>query len=837
MSATDSTARSRFGRSTPVWLGVVLVTTGIVALPWWRNHAFLRDFYDYGLVIAASCRMALGEMPYVDFTTPIQTLHFLQARGAEMIFGPHYLSLTYANLIFIAAAFWGMVAVLRRPLGWLAAVLVAAAVVTASSGQHTIVWHNAMGVTWASLIVWLTARSRPASAGRLLLVCALLWLGGMTKITYQITALAFATLFALRDGWMKTWSGRRVALALGAYLLFGLVVPFATELLYTGAGPSRWWQNVVLTPERRLDMVWWLTQPGFYFKTAHDYYRPLYLPFAGAWGVVVLALAAGISLRAGATRWSGRLFLGVLFAGAWICAGVLQATNLDIVYLGGAMWLALGTGIVLALAAENGDAVGRVGRVVLGVAAVTLLVPAWISAWQGTRALWGHGEEGREQLVSTDDLPENYAYFRGMRIPAPLHESLVAYARQPDANDAYFTNGTEFMLRAFPGKRFRGIPLWLHEGTTYGAKGARLIQAKLTEPGTRLVVSHGNWNEWRHGTDWYLQNRFHYDRVGPMLHIYRDSSDPRRNWHRPAVFAVATESGAYLADIDLQGGPFTLARANAGPAYLGAPRTGRLVFRAPVNSLSGELVARRAPAAGQSPLDLVWRVVARQSDGTDQVLRDERIVLAPDELERIVSIQVDTGGRPAALELFLPPDERVEAGFRRLQAEYAGTVTDELPQLLDEKMSAQPNPETWSQALFADDSLRATPRHGEGFGISPNQDADGPQLFAHTPGVVWFKLDAKFRHLAGEFGLGAATWTDRDALNGVRAQVIFYRPGQLQVLVERELRPKERTADRVAQKFEVEVPGKDGWVALVFTTLDNPRNNSGHSWWRQLRAW
>lgn len=829
---------------TPAWriglagLGVVAVAA-LVALPWWRNHALLRDFYDYGLVVAGSMRMSLGERPYVDFVTPIQTLHFLQARWAEELFGPRYLSLTYANLVFIVAAFGGMVALLRRPLGWPVALLLAAAVVAASSGQHTIVWHNAMGVTWVALVVWLTARSRPAHAGRLLLVCALLWLGGMTKVTYQVTALAFATLFALRDGWTKTWSGRRVVLTLGAYGLAGLVAPFVTELLYTGAGPSRWWQNVVLTPERRLDLVWWLVRPGFYFKTDHDYYHPLYMPFAGAWGVAVLGLAAVIAYRADKTGVRGfrGLLLGVMLAGAWICAGVLQATNLDIAYLGAAVWLVLGAGIVLALASGTDGTVGRFGRVALGMAAVTLLVPAWISAWQGTRALWGHALEPREQLVSLDDLPENYAYFRGLRMPAPLHESLVAYARQPEAENAWFTNGTEFMLRAFPGKRFRGLPLWLHEGTTYGAKGARLIQARLTEADTRLVVSHGNWNEWRHGTDWYLQVRYRYERVGPMLHLYRVMGDPRRDWHRPVVFAAQTESSAYLPDIERQGGPFTLVRASSGPLFLGAPRTGRLVFREKVGSLAAELVARRAPAGGGSPLDLVWRVVVREPDGTDRVLRDEKIVLAPDEPERIVSIQADTGGRPAALELFLPPDERVEAGFRRLHAEYAAAPEVELPQLLDEKMPAQPNPEIWSQALFADDSLRNTPRHGEGFGISPNEDENGPQLFAHTPGVVWFKFDGKYRHLAGEFGVGAATWTNRDALAGVRAQVVFYRPGQLRVLVERELRPKQHETDRAPQKFEVELLGQDGWVALVFTPLDGPGFSYGHSWWRKVRAW
>lgn len=90
-----------------MWLffGVVVVAIVLFA-PWWRNHALLVDFYDYGLVMAAALRMTEGEYPYVDFLTPIQTLHFRLAVWAEAVFGPRYLSLTYANALFIGADFW-----------------------------------------------------------------------------------------------------------------------------------------------------------------------------------------------------------------------------------------------------------------------------------------------------------------------------------------------------------------------------------------------------------------------------------------------------------------------------------------------------------------------------------------------------------------------------------------------------------------------------------------------------------------------------------------------------------------------------------------------------------
>ena len=186
------------------------------------------------------------------------------------------------------------------------------------------------------------------------------------------------------------------------------------------------------------------------------------------------------------------------------------------------------------------------------VYSVTLLGPAWQAAWNGTRALWYSSEVGRAEMVSTDDLPERYEYFRGMRITPALHESLERLnqlqnelnGRGQASGEFYFLNGTEFLLRAFPGKRFAGLPLWLHEGTTYGEKGARLIQQKLASADIRGVVSFGGWNRWYHGMEWYLDARYQYERVGPVLHVYRERGDPRhrRSCRRAMSSAAAVRS-------------------------------------------------------------------------------------------------------------------------------------------------------------------------------------------------------------------------------------------------------------------------------------------------------
>ncbi len=54
-----------------LWL-LLVAAVGVALLPWWRNHSYLRDLYDYGVVLEANGRLALGERPYVNFKSPMQ---------------------------------------------------------------------------------------------------------------------------------------------------------------------------------------------------------------------------------------------------------------------------------------------------------------------------------------------------------------------------------------------------------------------------------------------------------------------------------------------------------------------------------------------------------------------------------------------------------------------------------------------------------------------------------------------------------------------------------------------------------------------------------------------
>ncbi len=839
------------GQRTVFVLGF-LGAVALLLLPWWRNHAILRDFYDYGLVVAAAGRLALGEHPYVDFLTPIQTLHFLLAHWAEAAFGAHYLSLTYANAVLIAAGFAGLVALWQRPLGKTVALIVAAAVVAASAGQHTIIWHNALGVLWVALVVGLTAPARPAGArgglAGFALVAAFLWLGGMTKLTYQVTALAFAGLFALRDGWLGATPWRRVGWRLAGCLFFGVVAPLATELLGTGATLEQWWHNVVLLPQSRLALLSALTTAGFYLHTPHDYYAPMYFPFVGAWGLGVLVLLgalAGWPARHSARRARIWIFLAVLLAGAAFCGAVLLATNQDIGYLAGAVWLALGAGLALAQPAAEDGRVARPLRVALGLAGLSLLLPAWQAAWHGTRALWGHEPLVRSALRATDDLPPRFAYFRGMRIPELLHASIEAMAHRLDelaaegvpASSIYFVNATEWMVRAVPDARQRGLPLWLHDGTSFGEPEARLINHRLgAGRAIQAVFSLEAWNVWFHGMDWYLAARYRHDRVGPLFHLYRLRGGTETDWENPLTFATTTASTAYARDLAASGGPFELSLRPAGSVW-GTVRSAAFAVQAPLDRLQAELVVRRITPADRAPAAVAWRIVARDDPRAGGILQEGRVELAPRQAEQTVNLSAAPAGRRVALELDLPPGENLEAGIRRLQTDYTPGARAAAPGPLDRALTVQADSSAWAATLFVPGSMQPAAMAGAGMSINPVNGETGWQLSAHAPSEVWFRLEPPGLRLAGEFGLWPAAWTNPDALPGVVARVVSYRPGRLEVLFEQVLRPRSVAGDRVPQAFAVALPGEPGWVGLIFTPLDPGRNSFGQSWWRRVRAW
>ncbi len=815
--------------------GVAVLLAGGLLLPWWRNHALLGDFYDYGLVMAAVGRMDAGERPYVDFLTPIQTLHFLLSHAAEKIWGARYLSLTYANAAAMVAAFAGLAWVLMRRLGALVAGMVAATVVLASFGQHAILWHNALGVTWLAVAGWCAARWGEAGVRRGWLAVAMfaaLWLGGMTKVTYHVASLAFVMLFVARAVGRGAVARNAGLWMLAGVVGLGVVAPVLTEMAYTGASFATWKANVLELAASRRELLLRALSPEFYWRTPHDYYAGAKFSFVGGWGVVLVA-AVGWRLwcagRGGKESGKERVFLVVAVLGAVVCGVVLLATNFEIAQMSGAAWLVLATGLVLAFAR------GREGRSILVVGAVTLAVPAWWSAWTGARVLWGRDGSVRESLVSADELPARYSYLRGTWIESTMRDSLHGfdeYVRQRSERGVFFALGTEWMVRAVPEARHRGLPLWLHDGTTYSDDNAWILNARLAHGGgIETVVTFEAWNHWHFGAAEMLQRAWSGPRrVGPNLMVYEIQPAMERPLARPVEFAAWTESNVYSRRLDAAAIAMAL-RVRKDGSYLAQPGGSRVTLDFPVASLRGEMVAELTEPV-DDPVSVTFRVVANEGDR--KVLVEWRAELSNEVSSRVGSFEVEGGGRALALEVEVG-DEKVRAGWRKLWTRGAEEDEADVPGPLDVELKKLEPRGNWVEALM--EEAGRTQKGVAAFGVDAFADTRNREweLFAHVPGEVWLRVEKPAQRVSGEFGLREHAWTQADSLPGAVARVVWVKSGRLEVLFEKELRPRVREEDRALQRFDVALPEDGGWIALVWVSTDVQRNAWGHAWWRRVK--
>lgn len=846
MSQPDASRKRPLWGRLAIGLGLCLALF-VLLLPWWRNHTLLIDFCDYGLVMAAAGRMNLGEHPYVDFLTPIQTLQFFSAQFAEWVFGPHYLSLTYINGVFIAGSFAGLTALLWKRLGAVLALLVATAVVVASSSQHTIAWYNAMGTTWLAIVMWITAEPQTQSNSRwfsLVLVWAALWLGGMTKLTYQVTALAFACAFAFRSGWLGNSSWRHAVQRILSYLLFGVIAPIGAELVYSGASFRQWLENVILLPARfRTGMLAQIATIRFYLHTPHDYYKPLHFAFAGAWGVGLLALTGGIAgyfvFRKSARRRTELTVLGVLLGGAWICGGVLLATNMDIAFLSGSAWLVLATGVALAFKHHLEEGGTRLMRSTLGVSALSLLVPAWFAAWDGTRALWGHEPLERSAMVTTDDLPGRFSYMKGMRISPPMHESLRQFAAKQDelskqgvpASAYYFVNATDWMVRIVPQARHPNLPLWLAGGTTFSPDDAKVIANRISNGNEiQVILSHEAWNYWYPAMQKMLASGFQTERLGLRLFC-----NIRRDFPDPLEFANNTQSNLYFKDISVRGISPQVRLGQDGLFYLGGSNPHRMDLAPGLYRLTGETFGEFTATDGDAqPVKATFRVYARDGDKLTDLMWQENIELNSRNPTASGKFSVSPGGRPVSFILDMPPGASANIGWRRLKTQHSGPLQPTPPQPVNRSLAPHPLGQSEVEALFG--SIHNAVTDVVGYGdLRINNHAGASELVSPASGEIWFKMDHQVARVSGDFGVSNAGLVQGPEGEVQTVSVIYYKSGRFDLQYRGALRPSTAAPDGPPQHFDINVPEGVGWIGLVVTTPPANRATSGKIWWRNIR--
>ena len=198
-AASPTDPRQSEGRRFGGWMVFALVLVAAFAI-WLRNRDILSDLYDYSSVIVSAGKIEAGLKPYVDFRSTMQSACYVLSRGAEVIFGRNYLSLTFGGLTLILGGASVLFALWRRQFSpWLAGLLTGA-VTLGGLAQHVVIFYNPVGLLCLAVVVAgmpeLCREKRPRN-WRLGVVMGALILGGANKINFHGIAMGLAGLMVL----------------------------------------------------------------------------------------------------------------------------------------------------------------------------------------------------------------------------------------------------------------------------------------------------------------------------------------------------------------------------------------------------------------------------------------------------------------------------------------------------------------------------------------------------------------------------------------------------------------------------------------------------------------
>lgn len=787
---------------------------GIVAvwLPWSRQHTYLRDFYDYGLVMAGVGRVEAGERPYVDFVTPIQSATFVFNAWAERLGGGGFQGMTRGCLAGAIAALVLMAATLSVRWPAAAAIAVSTAVVLGSLGQHTILWHNGLGVVFLGLAAWLAAlQPVPARERRALevLLGLVLFASGITKLNTHLAALAVTAGWALRVGWVEGVPMRAVAWRLAGIGAAGVVLPVGAELAWTGATLAQWWDQVVgLSGGARAMNLLHLFEVRSYLRPIHDYYGELRLPPIGLIGLVLTAITWLFGLARGAKRGDGRERICLTGACALAAATglALLATNHEIAYVALAGWFALLAAIWLGFGLPREGWVLR-GGVVLPALGLAVLFGE--SAWRGQRSQFGHAGTPREDYLPAEKAGPEFAYLQGTKLPPQFIEVLVNGRRwretltEAQRERVYYGPGLEVLDRIWPVARPSYQPLWFHHGTTYRKPQTDRLSRDLL-PGGRydyvlVPFAYDHWPETLGAT---LEGGYVADRIGPLW----------RRYDRQSLASVASRPFAYfrafggnvnpqLFRTDLE--PLT---AGEGRLFLGLTRgEGTLHFTWPSYRLHGEVVvARLTDEPADHEVTVRFKAVARMAG--DQILPrwSAEVILPAGEREITREFLIEGLGHPLEMRVAFAETSvtRVAAGYRALRLNHAGDGPELPVSFSPDAAPVEPLGEEALRALLPG-SWRPARAFTRGGRLTPN----GFELPPH--GELWFWSEGVVRAFHGEVSLAEDTPVPADPF--VRS--VAYKGGRVEIATQEGL---DATRRRVP--FRTWSPEPGSWLVLIAGT-------------------
>lgn len=793
-----------------IFAGLIVGFVAIALLPWWHNRPYVRSFFDYGVIMGGTGRLEQGQRPYVDFVTPIQTGWFVLNWAAEKVGGDTFQAMTWSGAVSIVltTAILGLMLARRWP-GW-AAALVAGSIACATVSQHTILWYNPWGVFLLAVVAWAGAVApvwRYEQRGWSALMAGALFFGGINKINMQLMALGLVAGWALRAAMLRRATWRRAAGTFLLALVFGVVLPIAAEMAWTGASFSLWWHNVVAQMAgSRSGMLLSAMRWEFLFKPAHDYYDPLRLPQVGFVGVLLsLFTTAAIFRHAGGKHAILERVLG-LVCGVVACLGgeVLLATNMDIAYIALGGWLALVVALWLGFALPARGPWFWSGIV---VPASVIGAAAWDGAWRGQRSQFGYSRAPRSDYVSGERAGADFGYLQGTFVPPENFNALKAVgewrAELPAERKRaiLYGPGSEWAAHLWPAVHTPELPLYILGGLQFGPKEYAATYTAVSGDKYKEILVSLALDHWTPELARILQFKYTRRSLGDVFYHY-SRPDGGGFANLPIPFIEAFGGNTRPAAIKSNGGVFEL---DSLRRFVGTS-AGRETMRLDglTTQLKGEFVVRRLDPAFTGPAEVEFAIFAETEGGQPLPRLTQRVELPAGKSEAISEYSIDSDGGPTRFAVEVPPQfaDRIAAGWRgpTIQSAYTGGPGN--PNWVHDRIIPV-------RGLSVDEINRFLPSDREwtpsGIIVSGGRFTEAG-LELEPSGEIWIHVVGNIREFAGTVSIAS----DRPLNSPLAVRCLWTKDVQLELLSTLRLSQDHRT-----ETFQAACAQPGGWLVLA----------------------
>jgi hypothetical protein len=803
---------------------------GVAAICWVRNRDILSDLYDYSSMIAAAGKIEAGLKPYKDFRSTMQSACYALPRLVEVVFGRSYLGLTWGGLLVSMGGATVVFGLLRKNLGALLAALIAGAITLAGFAQHVVLFYNPLGILCFAIVTFGLVQHqerRPWRSLRLGCVALALMVAGTNKINFQALTLGFAGLLVLTALARGQLSWRAMFAWCATLLFFGVILPLALELAWTGASFQEWYFNVVSLAEARVGLVPKVLSLQSYLKPTHDLHFHVLFKSLHTVGLIILAIifvaawkkmsvvegpADSVAPRnRGQFVWV-RLLLVAMTIAAGIGGVLLTITNVEIITLTSLGCLIGATGLALAF----GVARRRSVQIALGSAALLWMVVGGYAAWMGARVMFARETIDRATFVRLENAPELLRYMEGVRLDADLHRSLLATAREleqlkairGDLSQVLFAQTLEWLERGSPESILRGMPVWYDLGTSLSQGDGPWLKQQLQARGINRILAHPNWESWPDDFRAWLHQDFVTTWLGPVIRVHelRKEDSPEvassLSEENPFVLIEHTDSHIHVRT--------TTVPSDQRPSYHASPwgnffgRNGDWVWgwTKPSRIVKGNLIATTTSPL-TSPVRVTWKIVA-DPEGSREIIWSGHTLLDSAQPSFRAPFQAEAHGRTLSFEISAEGKSanEVVTGWRGVRIHEVGEVpTEDVPPGLNILHPAKPHPRPDGSTLW--------------FRASSAPDTSNDTLVSHAPFEAW---------LVGPRHSSAWRVTmhlePQPESNGVPPVVmaLWYKSGRLEILDQ--FVPPLNKGEFVVNG---RMPEGGGWLGLVVRPLEHGR--------------